>query len=256
MPADPERARPAPDLTLREGEPLAAAVTTALRAGDAETLRGLLAEHPGLARGRIESRRPRGGSRTPLHVYADWPGNRPNPREIVAVLQAAGADLDAPYLGGHAETALHWAASSDDVELIDALLDAGADLEAPGAVIGDGAPLADATAFGQWRAAERLLERGAQATFFEAAVMGLTGQLEAELAAAPGPNAEQITCALWGACHGGRQAAAALLLEHGADVNWVGWDDLTPLGAAERSEAGALADWLRERGGRSASEPA
>jgi ankyrin repeat protein len=254
MPADPERARPAPDLTLREDEPLAAAVTTALRAGDAETLRGLLAEHPGLARGRIESRRPRGGSRTLLHVFADWPGNRPNAGEIVAVLQAAGADLDAPYLGGHAETALHWAASSDDVELIDALLDAGADLEAPGSVIGDGAPLADATAFGQWRAAERLLERGARATFFEAAVMGLTDRLEAQLAATPGPDADELTHSLWGACHGGRQDAAALLLARGADPNWVGWDDLTALDAAERSGASALVEWLRERGGRSASE--
>jgi hypothetical protein len=255
MPVDPERARPAPDLTLREDEPLAAAVTTALRAGDTETLQGLLAEHPGLAHGRIESRRPRGGSRTPLHVYADWPGNRPNPREIVAVLQAAGADLDAPYLGKHAETPLHWAASSDDVDLIDALLDAGADLEARGAVIGGGTALADATAFGQWRAAQRLLERGARASFFEAAVMGLTDQLAAELAATDGPDAAEITCALWGAAHGGRRASAELLLAHGADPNWVGWDDLTAVDAAERSEATELANWLRERGGRAASQP-
>jgi uncharacterized protein len=239
---------------LREDEPLAVTLTAALQAGDAEALRSLLAEHPGLATARIESRRPRGGSRTPLHLFADWPGNRPNPREIVALLHAAGADLDAPTTGRHAETALHWAASSDDVGLIDALLDAGANLEAPGAVIGGGTALADATAFGQWRAAERLLERGARASFFEAAVMGLTDQLEAELAGTPGQDADQITCALWGACHGGRQAAAALLLAHGADVNWVGWDDLTALDAAERSEAPALVAWLRERGGRSTAE--
>jgi hypothetical protein len=84
--------------------------------------------------------------------------------------------------------------------------------------------------------------------------MGLTDQLEAGLAATPGPDADEVTCALWGACHGGRQAAAALLLAHGADPNWVGWDDLTALDAAERSEASNLAGWLRERGGRSASE--
>ena len=197
-----------------------------------------------------------GGSRTLLHVFADWPGNRPNPRAIVALLHGAGADLDAPFLGAHAETALHWAASNDDVELIDALLDAGAELEAPGSVIGGGAPLADATAFGQWRAAERLLERGARASFFEAAVMGLTDRLEAELAARPEADADQLTRALWGACHGGRQAAAALLLERGADINWVGWDDLTALDAAGRSGADELVQWLRERGGRSASERA
>jgi hypothetical protein len=254
MAGEPERARSASDVTLRDDDPLAVAATSALRAGDAETLGRLLSEHPGLARGHIENRGGRGGSRTLLHVYADWPGNHPHPREIVAALRGAGADLNAPFLGAHAETALHWAASNDDVDLIDALLDAGADLEAPGSVIGGGAPLADATAFGQWRAAERLLEHGARSTFFEAAVMGLTDQLEGELAAAPGPGADEITHALWGACHGGRQEAAARLLERGADINWIGWDDLTALDVAERSDASELVEWLRERGGRSAAD--
>lgn len=39
-----------------------------------------------------------------------------------------------------------WGGNSDDVDAIDALVAAGADIEAPGAVIGDGTPLADATA--------------------------------------------------------------------------------------------------------------
>jgi len=34
------------------------------------------------------------------------------------------------------ETLLHWAASSDDVAVLEALLDAGADIESPGSVIG------------------------------------------------------------------------------------------------------------------------
>jgi len=34
------------------------------------------------------------------------------------------------------ETRLHWTASSDDVAVLDALLDAGADIESPGSVIG------------------------------------------------------------------------------------------------------------------------
>ena len=37
--------------------------------------------------------------------------------------------------GAHAETPLRWAASSDDVEVLDALVEAGADVEAPGSVI-------------------------------------------------------------------------------------------------------------------------
>ena len=128
-------------------------------------------------------------------MFADWPGQRPHAREIVELLHAAGADLDATCNGPNSETSLHWAASSDDVELIDALLDAGANLEARGAVIAGGTPIADATAFGQWRAAERLIERGARTNLFESAVMGLNDRVHAELAAEQG--AEQITHALW-----------------------------------------------------------
>jgi hypothetical protein len=42
-----------------------------------------------------------------------------------------------------------------------------------GAVIGGGAPLADAVAFGQWQAARRLVERGARTTLWQAAALGL-----------------------------------------------------------------------------------
>jgi ankyrin repeat protein len=245
---------------LREDDPLAVEATAALHSGDVDATSRLLAAHPELARTRIVSRRTRGGSRTLLHLFADWPGQRPHAREIVALLQAAGADVDATCNGPDSETALHWAASSDDVELIDALLDAGANLEARGAVIGGGTALADATAFGQWRAAERLLERGAHTNLFESAVMGLNDRVEAELDATPTPTAENLTHALWGACHGGRQETAAVLLARGADINWVGWDDLTPLDAAERTaserpDATPLVDWLRERGARSATDP-
>jgi hypothetical protein len=245
---------------LREDDPLVVSASAALRAGDTEELSRLLDEHPYLARCRIVSIRRRGGTRTLLHVFADWPGHNPKARGVVALLQAAGADLDAPTTGGaSAETALHWAASSDDLELLDALLDAGANLEARGAVIGGGTAIADATAFGQWRAAERLLTRGAHTNLFESAVMGLDDRVRAELDADPPPPAEQITHALWGACHGGRQDTASMLIDRGADLDWVGWDDLTPLDAAkraadERPHAAPLVAWLRAQGARSAAE--
>ena len=122
-----------PALRIDAEDLLAKAAAEAVAAADVEAVKRLLGEHPELATARIVS----GGERTLLHLFADYPGHRPRPREMVAVLQEAGADINAAYVGeSHSETALHWAASNDDVGLIDALLDAGADLEAPGAIIG------------------------------------------------------------------------------------------------------------------------
>jgi len=238
-----------PALRLDADDPLARTAEQAVVAGDVETVKRLLAEYPELATARVV----RGGERTLLHLFADYPGHRPRPREMVAVLQEAGADVNASYVGeSHSETALHWAASNDDVELIDALLDAGADLEAHGAIIGGGTPIADATAFAQWEAADRLLARGARTNLFQAAALGLTDRLQEELSASP--DARDVTAAFWGACHGGRQSTASRLLSRGAELNWVGYDDLTAVDAAERSGANRLAAWLRKRGGRSAAE--
>ncbi|MFC4056089.1 hypothetical protein ACFOY4_40930 [Actinomadura syzygii] len=75
-------------------------------------------------------------SRTLLHVATDWPGHYPNGPQSPGVLVAAGTPVNGRFAGPHSETALHWAASSDDVPVLDALLDAGADNEADGAVIG------------------------------------------------------------------------------------------------------------------------
>jgi len=222
-------------------DPTVAAAVEAIHGGDIDALRGLLVEHPELATVRLGT-----SGRTLLHVVTDWPGHYPRGAETVAVLVAAGADVNARFTAGHTETPLHWAASSDDVAVLDALLDAGADIEADGAVIGGGTPLADATAFGQWNAARRLIERGARANLGEAASLGLLDRVGDHLAGG-NPTAQDVTSALWMACHGGQQAAASMLIDAGADVNWVGYDDLTPLDAAVRSGAADLAEWLRRR---------
>ena len=227
----------------------------AIQAGDVATLRRLLAESTDLATARLGDDGPEGMSRTLLHVATDWPGHFPNAAEIVAALVDAGADVDARFRGPHAETPLHWGASSNDVAVLDALLDAGADIDAAGAVLGGGSPLADATGFAQWDAARRLVERGARTTIEEEATLGLMDRLQGRFAAAELPSQEAVDRAFWGACHGGRRDAAEYLLGRGADVDWLpGWEEMTPLDAAERNGARELVEWLRSRGARSAGD--
>ena len=160
-------------------------------------------------------------SRTLLHAATDWPGHFPNNAATVALLVEAGAEVDARFAGPHTETALHWAASSDDVEVLDVLLDQGADIEANGGVIGEGTPLADAVAFGQWKAAVRLVERGAEADLWQAAALGLIDRVKEQFADDTAPSTSEVTNAFWCACHGGQQETTEYLLERGADLNWV-----------------------------------
>jgi ankyrin repeat protein len=234
---------------MQINDPLEDVAIDAVRSGDTSTLSRVLTERPGLASARLVGH----GDRTLLHVATDWPGHFPQVRDTISVLVAAGADVNAPSLGDHRETALHWAASSDDVDALDALLDAGADIEAIGAVIGGGTALSDATAFGCWAAARLLIERGAHPQFWEAAALGLLPQLRQYLDRTD-HTPQDVTHAFWCACHGNQPGAAAYLLERGADINWVGYDDLTPLGAAQRSGATTLLDWLRAHGATTTSE--
>ena len=235
-PDHPEGAAPPDDTTE-------AAAVTAVRRGDVAALQELLTADPDLASARLAGH----GGRTLLHVATDWPGHHPDVAATIAALVAAGADPDSRGPGEHPETPLHWAASSDDVAALDALLDAGADIEARGAVIGGGTAMADATAFAQWNAARRLLERGAATTLFEAAALGLVGEVERQLEVER-PAAATVTSSFWGACHGGQLATAAVLLAHGADLGWVGYDGLTPLEAARRADADDVVAWLERRG--------
>lgn len=220
----------------------------AIRTGNIEALKRLLDEQPELAANLID------GHRTLLHVATDWPGHFPQGVETVKLLIAHGADVNAPFQGGHSETPLHWAASCDDVAVLDALLDGGAEIEAAGGVIGGGTPLADAVAFGQWRAARRLVERGARATLWQAAALGMMPNVQQFIQGNPRPSPEEITNAFWCACHGGQREAAEYLLEHGVDLNWVGHDGRTPLDAASHSGATQVVEWLRSRNAKSAKE--
>jgi uncharacterized protein len=236
---------------LADDHELAIRATTAVRQGDTTALGELLTEHPELAVVRIGDP---GCSRTMLHIATDWPGNFPHVADTIRLLAAAGANPDAPFDGAHTETPLHWAASCDDVEAVDALLDLGADIEAPGSVLGGGTPLADACGFAQWNAARRLVERGASTRLGDAAALGLMDRLEAGIAADPAPNVEDLTVALWSACSGAQRAAVTLLVDHGADLDWIGWNHQTGLDVALEHGDTEFVQWLRDRGARRAAE--
>jgi uncharacterized protein len=212
-------------------------------------IESLLGEHPELARVQI-AELGCDNTRSLLHLATDWPGHFPNVKGVIAALVAAGGRCT--RLGGGRREPLQWAASSDDVEALDALLDAGADIEADGAVIAGGTALEDAVAFGQWNTARRLVERGAMVSFRQSAALGLMHVVAAHAETA---DHDELAMAFWYACHGGQRETAEYLLARGADRDWVSpWDDLTPLDAAERSEAHALVDWLRDQGARRRAE--
>lgn len=239
---------------MRPDDPLAIALGTAIRVGDLDTVERLLADKPELANVQIEGRK--GGYRTPLHIAADWPGYFPNGPAVVKLLLAAGADPNGGAEGfGRQETPLHWAASSDDVDVAEALIDGGADIEAPGASIAGGAPLDDAVGYSCWRVARLLVARGARVDkLWHAAALGMTSRVEQLL---EGASQEELNQAFWHACSGGQRRTAEYLLVRGADLNWVpDYAKGTPLDVAGQSDTGrqALVNWLRELGTQSAGE--
>jgi ankyrin repeat protein len=233
---------------LRSDDPLAIELTSALKQGDAERLSRLLAAEPDLAACVVRDEK--GGGRTPLHLFADWPGQIPNAVVIVQVLKRHGADLDAAAIDmWHHETPLHWAASNDDVTLIDALLDAGADLECSGSSIDGGPPLSSAIGYGQWAGARRFVERGAKTQLWHEAALGLMEAIARRVEGAPSLCGNHLSGPFWNACHGGQLAAAQYLLAHGAELNWPAtWSGQTPLDIAEQAGRSDVVAWLLENG--------
>jgi uncharacterized protein len=180
---------------LQHHEPLAAELTGAVRGGDLDALAGLLAQRPNLASVRIIDAH--GGARSPLHLATDWPGYFPSGPAVVRLLIEAGADPNLAVSGmWHTETPLHWAASTDDVDVAAALIDAGADLEAQGGSIGS--PLENAVGYGCWHVARLLVDRGAQvAALWVAAALGLIPSIEDRFAQQPGPTSAEIDVRAW-----------------------------------------------------------
>jgi ankyrin repeat protein len=238
-------------MELLTTEPLAQSLTNAIHEGDVEALGKLLDGKVELSKARIINEK--GCVRTLLHIAADWPGHFPNVAKTITLLIERGADPDAPLAGGNApETPLHWAASSNDVNALDALLDGGADIESPGAIFTNGTAMSDAVIFANWNAARRLLDRGAKTTLTQAAGLGLLDRMAPYFEQEPTPPEEQITAALWHACRGGQLQTVQYLVGKGANINWVGWDKMAPLDGAKKSGNQELVDWLRNQGAKAA----
>ena len=232
-------------VSTEPADPNAEAAVAAVRSGDVTALVQILTDSPQLAREPVPGYR----GRTLLHITTDWPGYWPNGPEVVRVLIAHGADPN--HRGGdgkEGETPLHWAASSDDVDVAQALLDAGADPEAPNGSIGT--PLDNAIGYGCWHVAELLAVRGvAVDKLWHAAALGKLDRVEELLSTSPAQD--EISQAFWHACSASERRAAERLLHAGADLTWTpDYAEGTALDAASgrSTRQQNVIDWLLERG--------
>jgi uncharacterized protein len=242
---------------IPEGDRVGVELRLAVRAGDVEALQALLRSDPALANARLGGRG--SGSETALHVVTGWPGYFPNGPEVVRLLIDAGADPNALTTsqgsepGPGSETPLHYAASSDDVDVAEALIDGGADLEVPDGSIGT--PLDNAVGYACWHVARLLVARGARVDKpWHASSLGMLARLEALLGS--NPPAEDVSQAFWHACAAGQRRAAEYLLSRGADLNWEpDYAHGTALDAAsgQSTRQENVITWLRELGAQSAS---
>lgn len=242
-------------MNLPHGDPVAVELTSAIHAGDLDTLRRVLAERPELASAHMIGRHGlEGGWRTPLHAATDWPGYFPAAPTTVALLLEAGADPNDDTGGGRPETPLHWAASTDDADVAVVLIDNGADLETAGGSIGT--PLDNAIGYACWNVARLLVARGARVDkLWHAAALGLLEQIE-QLLGERADAAGDVSQAFWHACAGGQRRAAEYLLDRGADLGWIPeYAEGTPLDAASSlgTRRENVVTWLRERGATSTS---
>ena len=228
-------------------------LAAAIHAGDVDSVERLVASETGLATSPLGGRH---GTRTALHVVADWPGYFPNGPQIARILLAAGGDPNARDAGTPSETPLHWTASSDDADVARVLIDGGADIDLPGGSIGT--PLENAVGYACWNVARLLVERGARVDkLWPAAALGMVDRLQELVSTRANADIDELSQALWHACNGGQRRAAELLVGEGADLNWIpDHARETPLDAAGQlgTQQQNLIDWLRGRGARTADQ--
>lgn len=241
---------------------------SAIESGDLEALKALLHLDSDLV-----NKRSTDNPRTLLHTLCDSPGHRPNAEEMVRLLIEAGADVNAraPFKGKvePGETPLHWAASNDDAEMVEVLLDAGAEIDIDGGIIANSTPLHEAIVFCCLNAAAKLVERGASSNLMVAGALGRRDLAEAYFDGAgdvtpdagalpcwpePRPPKAALDSAFGFACRNGKLDMAKWLLGKGADINAINPVGETALDQAISRGHPDVEAWLKEIGGKTSKE--
>src|SRR5262249_9794860 len=105
---------------------------------------------------------------------------------------------------------------------------------------------------GCWHVARLLVQRGAKVDkLWHASALGMLDRLEELLGGQACAEPEALSQAFWHACAAGQRRAAELLLNRGANLNWVpDYARGTPLDAAGQcwTRKENVIKWLRDRG--------
>ena len=142
-----------------------------------------------------------------------------------------------------------------------ALIECGANINAPGDSIAGGPPLDNAVGYGCWNVARLLVELGARVDrLWHASAFGLRARFDELAAAATTLEQDDLYETFWQSCHGGQRRTAEHLLALGADINAApGYSPDSPIRIAANpgTRLDLLVEWLRDRGARDdrADEP-
>lgn len=139
---------------------------------------------------------------------------------------------------------LHAAAQTDDPEIVEAVLAAGADM---GAKAGWGhTALEWAANMNARRSAELLLARGSKLNLWAAAALGRLEDVRRYVE--QGPSDQAVTDAFYIACRNGALEVARLLRDRGAPIDALGYFDATALHWAAINGHDETVAWLVEEG--------
>lgn len=219
------------------------AAAEAIVAGDTATLKRLLNEYPEL----IQAKSSREHRSTLLH-YVSANGvesyRQITPKNIVAItklLLDSGADIhaEADVYGGGCDTlglvatSAHPRIAGVQLELMQSLIDRGAEINKPGSTGNNHSPVMGCLANGCPEAAQYFADRGAHLGLVEAAGLGRLDTVKTFFDAAGRPHAgistKEINEAFRYACGYGSVEVAKFLLDCGSDIAGSSGDDQTGL---------------------------